>query len=145
MRVGVVEREDVTFSGREARKALSMLIVRGTCFFCMTFDQYFRFFEVGKRKGKGKKLTPLNPIHFNPTSLISSAVCTASPSGEAAWYSSDSESGEFIVMVVAVYYTSYQFLAPSLYVWKGCVSHTAMDNQAGTPTPLAFASLAKFW
>lgn len=33
MRVGVVDKEDVTFSGREARKALSMLIVRGTCFF----------------------------------------------------------------------------------------------------------------
>jgi hypothetical protein len=56
MRVGVVDREDVTFSGREARKALSMLIVRGTCFFCMTFDQYFRLFERwGKRKGKGRK------------------------------------------------------------------------------------------
>lgn len=67
-------------------------------------------------------LTPLNPIHFNPTSLINSAVATASCSGEAAWYNSANESGEFIVMVVAV----------------------AIDNQAGTPTPLSFASLAKF-
>lgn len=31
-RVGVVEREEVMFSGREARKALSMFMVRGTCF-----------------------------------------------------------------------------------------------------------------
>jgi hypothetical protein len=31
MRVGVVEREDTMEEGREARKALSILIVRGTC------------------------------------------------------------------------------------------------------------------
>jgi hypothetical protein len=31
MRVGVVESEDTMEEGREARKALSMLIVRGTC------------------------------------------------------------------------------------------------------------------
>jgi hypothetical protein len=31
IRVGVVEREEVMSVGREARKALSMLIVRGTC------------------------------------------------------------------------------------------------------------------
>lgn len=31
VRVGVVEREDTMSVGREARKALSMLIVRGTC------------------------------------------------------------------------------------------------------------------
>ena len=47
-------------------------------------------------------LTPLKPMHFNPTSRISSAVATASPCGAAAWYSSESESGEFMVMVVAV-------------------------------------------
>lgn len=31
VRVGVVVREDVISEGREARKALSMFIVRGTC------------------------------------------------------------------------------------------------------------------
>lgn len=31
MRVGVVDSEDTMLEGREARKALSMLIVRGTC------------------------------------------------------------------------------------------------------------------
>lgn len=31
MRVGVVEREEMISWGRESRKALSMLMVRGTC------------------------------------------------------------------------------------------------------------------
>lgn len=60
--------------------------------------------EERRGRAEGGMLTPLNPIHFNPTSLINSAVATASYSGEAAWNNSASESGEFIVMVVAVYF-----------------------------------------
>lgn len=53
----------------------------------------------------GLLLTPLNPIHFSPTSLMSSAIATASLSGFealAALYSATIESGEFIVIVAAV-------------------------------------------
>jgi hypothetical protein len=63
----------------------------------------------------GEVLTPLNPIHFNPTSLINSAVASASYSGEAAWNNSASESGEFIVMVVAVCYSDVNVSYTSLH------------------------------
>jgi hypothetical protein len=73
----------VMFSGREARKALSMFMVRGTCFVAdvLVHGTGRQVVELGvERYGteEGEMLTPLNPIHFNPTSLINSAVATAS-------------------------------------------------------------------
>jgi|TARA_R110002003_G_scaffold267_5_gene17916 hypothetical protein len=47
----------------------------------------------------------LNPIHFNPTSLINSAIATDSLGGLDALvevYRASMDSGEFIVMVAAV-------------------------------------------
>jgi hypothetical protein len=57
--VGVVEREEVMSVGREARKALSMLIVRGTCVCsCVSYRERER--EKGResrgRGGRGEVL-----------------------------------------------------------------------------------------
>lgn len=65
------------------------------------------------RDGEKGVLTPLNPIHFKPTSLINSAVFTLcsfsfDPS-VAKLYNSVSPSGEFIVIVAAVYIRSVSF------------------------------------
>ena len=52
------------------------------------------------------RLTPLNPIHFKPTSLINSAVCTdwlwSFEVSFASLNNSVNDSGEFIVIVAAV-------------------------------------------
>jgi len=57
---------------------------------------------------EGEGHTPLNPIHFNPISLINSAVstlCFLSLEFEVArLYNSVKEAGEFIVIVAAVYF-----------------------------------------
>ena len=49
----------------------------------------------------------MNPIHFNPISLINSAVstdcCLSFEPAVARLYSSFNPSGEFIVIVAAVY------------------------------------------
>ncbi len=51
--------------------------------------------------------TPLNPIHFSPISLINSAISTdcflSLEDVVARLYSSVNDSGEFIVIVAAVY------------------------------------------
>ncbi len=57
------------------------------------------------RWGGGRR-TPLKPMHFRPTSLINSAVsilcCLSLESLVARLYSTVNDSGEFIVIVVAV-------------------------------------------
>ena len=75
---------------------------------------------------------PLNPIHFNPTSLINSAVATASWSGEAAWNSSASESGEFIVMVVAVCFAE-SVIGMALSISAATYSHRQPSRHTNTP------------
>lgn len=60
--------------------------------------------------------TPLKPIDFSPTSRINSAFFTASETGLSALaklWSTLSDSGEFIVIVAAVYTRVYQHV----YLW----------------------------
>ena len=96
-RVGLVDSDETTSLGRLDRNAPRQLIVRGTC-------HTFRWYRGNERDGVR---TPLNPMHFSPTSRISSAVWTDWPlsfeDDVARLYSSANDSGEFIVMVVAVY------------------------------------------
>lgn len=57
------------------------------------------------KDGEEIRRTPLNPIHFNPTSLINSAIATPSLvlfSSLTALYSFTIDSGEFIVIIAAV-------------------------------------------
>lgn len=56
MRVGVVEREDMMSEGRESRKALSMLMVRGTWCFVLAFWEAARAEGGDGREEKGKNL-----------------------------------------------------------------------------------------
>ena len=59
----------------------------------------------GYLEGNWRGRTPLRPIHFSPTSLMSSAACTASDlsfEAVARLKSSVKASGEFIVIVAAV-------------------------------------------
>ena len=85
--------------------------------------------------------TPLNPMHFSPTSLINSAVSTdcvlSFDPAVARLYSSVKPSGEFIVIVAAVFQRQTKFLPHSLAVLTDKVSH------AGTPTFLDDASFRR--
>ena len=78
--MGVCDSCELMDSGRLALKALRQLMVRGM---------------------------PLKLMHFRPTSRMNSAVARLSLADWevlASWYSSVRDSGEFIVMVVAVYW-----------------------------------------
>ena len=64
--VGFVDSEETISSGRLLRNAPKQFIVLGTC----------HMFSVSSKKMDDGGLTPLNPMHFKPTSLINSAVWT---------------------------------------------------------------------
>ena len=73
-RVGFVARPDVTSAGREARKALRQLMVRGM---------------------------PLKEMHLRPTSRMISAVSTLDEEAEATPWRRERDSGELRVKVAA--------------------------------------------
>ena len=91
--------------------------------------------------GQGGARTPLNPIHLSPTSLINSAVSTdcflSFDPPVARLYSSVNPSGEFIVIVAAVYSRETNSSAYIKAQLTDKVSH------AGTPTFFAEASFLK--
>lgn len=77
-----------------------------------------------------KKHTPLNPIHFNPTSLINSAICTLSLGGLellATLNRAAIDSGEFIVIVAAVDSASHDGL-PSFRAVASCAILEYIDS-----------------
>jgi hypothetical protein len=85
-----------------------------------------------------KGRTPFNPMHFKPTSRMSSAVstdCVLSFDDDVSrLYNSVNDSGEFIVIVAAVYICQFWFLK--------CFTEGLTDNvsHAGAPMFLADAS-----
>lgn len=85
--------------------------------------------------------TPLNPMHFSPISLINSAVSTdcilSFDPAVARLYSSVKPSGEFIVIVAAVYPRQTTFIPGLAAALTDKVSH------AGTPTFLDDASFRR--
>jgi len=107
------------------------------------------------------KRTPLKLIHFNPTSLINSAALTPSlwfcPSPPvASFHSCVSDSGEFMVIVVAVYSSwltyrhSSQEKRLNEFVFKDPQrrtkesTRTITASQGGNPTPFDCASSLNF-
>lgn len=88
----------------------------------------------------GEGHTPFNPMHFRPISRMSSAVCTdcaVSFDDEVSrLYSSVNDSGEFIVIVAAVY--RYEYL--SILLPQPRLGLTDNVSHAGAPTFLANAS-----
>ena len=84
--------------------------------------------------------TPLKPMHFNPTSLINSAALTDSAwsleSSVASLYNSVNDSGEFMVIVAAVYVLSVQSsreLGPSIRYF-GSRASGARNFRCNLPT-----------
>jgi hypothetical protein len=92
---GFVDNDVMMSFGRLLRNAPKQLMVRGTC-----------FNQLLCQNGSIVQHTPLNPMHFNPTSLISSVVFTdcflSFEDSVARLYSSVNDSGEFMVIVAAV-------------------------------------------
>jgi hypothetical protein len=93
-RDGFVLSEDAIDEGSSARKALSMLMVRGIYAAVSECCEAWSF-----------ERTPLKPMHFSPISRMNSAIATPSLCGLDALvelYSAIIDSGEFIVIVAAV-------------------------------------------
>jgi len=105
--VGFVESDDTISLGKLALNAPRQLIVLGT---------------------------PLKPMHFKPTSLISSAVSTdcflSFDLSVARLYSSVRDSGEFIVMVAAVDNVSHAGV-PTFFDEASCLNLSYTDRIRG--------------
>ena len=104
--------KDAMLGGSDARNALSMLIVRGI--------YQARQLPVCSRGTVVR--TPLIPMHLKPTSRMNSTTVTASISGldaELSWKRAVIDSGEFIVIVVAVMTASHN-QRPSLLASASC-------------------------